>query len=74
MPLTSWGSSQAMGHRSGDISFTGEASETHPKRLSMWLKVTPGKKGEAQGCGPLQFQFSSLQTGIRIAFSELIGD
>lgn len=61
-----------MGHRSGDISFTGEASETHPKRLSMWLEATPGKEGETQGCGPLQFQFS-LQTGIRIAFSELIG-
>lgn len=32
------------------LDFIGEASETHPERLSIQLKVTLGKGG-AQGCG-----------------------
>lgn len=42
----SWpGSRQATGHMRGSIALIGEASETHPDRLSMWLKVTQGKGG-----------------------------
>ena len=42
----SWpGSRQATGHMRGSIALIGEASETHPERLSMWLKVTQGKGG-----------------------------
>ena len=44
MPLPGQEAAKLQGMR-GSIALIGEASETHPERLSMWLKVTQGKGG-----------------------------
>lgn len=44
------------GERRSSIYFLGKASEIHPERVGVLLKVTQGKGG-AHGCGQANFSF-----------------